>query len=264
MVSGRDALEVGAGVALGYGVARVVDHVKAKQERRGGPTLEEMILFPDNYNGRPVGVLEGQVLREMEEERRRKNAPPPKKTYTAEDVKRVFDPPATAYPGALGTLSPALKSALAAIGAAPSLDEALERARQIPELFQVADQRSATVFELRLDRADPDSIPNFWHKTYATRLRLVAQRGFTRNHFRLQAVQQDAIRENNVLQRLPDLLAFDRVVRTDFLTGAIASKPVSPATLQSELRGELTPPVLAAALTQLLETGLPLRVDRPY
>lgn len=270
MIRSKDALEVAAGVAVGYGAAKVLENVATKREAAANKReaqlrqLQEEILFPETYNGRPVGALEAEVIREMQEEAHLKKYGPPKKTYTAEDVKQVFDPPATAYPNALGKLSPELSAKLSAIASAPDLGAALQEARQISQLFGVASGREATVFELRLSRVDPDSIPNNWHKTYATSVQLVAERGVTRNHFRLQAVQHDALRRNNTLSRGDDIMAYDAAVKTDFVTGLISSKPASIEMLSKEMRGKLTPAVLAAALEKLLENGLPTRVDQPY
>jgi len=270
MIRSKDALEVAAVVAVGYGAAKVLENVATKREVAANKReaqlrqMEEEILFPETYNGRPVGALEAEVIREMQEEARLKKYGPPKKTYTADDVKQVFDPPATAYPGALGKLSPELSAKLSAIASAPDLGAALHQAREISELFGVASGRAATVFELRLNRVDPDSIPNNWHKTYATSVQLVAERGITRNHFRLQAVQHDAVRENNTLRRGADVMAYDAAVKTDFVTGLISSKPASSEMLGQEMRGKLTPQVLAAALKQLLESGLPTRIDQAY
>lgn len=263
MIGSKDVLEVGAGLALGYGAAKLIDNANRRADAEA-KMVEEAILYPETYNGRPMGALAAEVLREMQEDAYIKKHGPPKKTYTADDVKKVFDPPATPYPFKLGKLTPELEAKVEAIKSAPDLQAALHQIREIPELFKLSRSGEATIFELRLNRTDPDAIPNNWHRTYATSINLVASKGVLRNNLRLQSVQHDAIRTNNVLERGADQMGFDHAIRTDFLTGLISSGPVSAEMLAREMKGKLSPEVLGDAVKQLLVTGLPTRVDQKY
>jgi hypothetical protein len=254
--------KVGLGFAAGFAAAKALEKIVGKDvPSERDKSAAGSAFQTETYNGIPVSPVAAEVIREMRETAYEKIHGPPPKTYTPEDVQRVFDPPVTPYANALRTLSPDLSARVDAIEKAPDLQTALHLVRDLPEVFQISETGSATIFELRIKRIDPDATPNNWVKTYATSVNLVAERGALHNTLRVQAVRHDSVRENYVLRRSPDSTDYDHVVNADFMSKFLSRNVDSAEKVAGNMEDHLTPAVLGQAVRELLTSGRPTRVE---
>lgn len=259
-----DWLKVGAGAVAGIAVAKVITRAAenaAAAQDAAEKALEQEVLGADSFNGKPMGALAAQVMREMQEDAFRKENGPPKKNYTRADVQAVFDPPVTAYANALRKLTPELSAKVDAIAKAPNLEAALALVRELPEVFQISETGKTDIFQLRLNRIDPDDTQQDMDMTYAATMALVADKGALHDNLRLQVLQHHSIRSGNMLSRGADHLSYDEPVMTDLISRTFSTNGLTGERLGKELKNTLTPEVLAQAVRQVMTEGRPLRLD---